>query len=335
MKTVLTLPPLLALALTYNPRERRLSHSPSSWSSSSPATNRPRTSPSMPNAVRTARARRSSRPTRRRPLRLLERRVRRHRSASPTASPRSTARPASPTKPRASSPASSGSDEDGKRVKHADPPTPATVAGEPRRPEPRVSPTQRHGRRLDRGDRHLPRRRRRRRRPSSSSTCSGGRTRRVEWSRVSLAARRPDAPRKVRLATVHYQPTGRPPGEGAVFRARCIAEAAQQKADLVVLPRDAHLLRHAARRMPNAPSRSPARPTTSASWRSSTTCTSSSAWSSATDHLVYNVGVLIGPDGKVVGQVPQGLPAARRGRGGRRARATTIRCSTRASARSA
>jgi len=59
----------------------------------------------------------------------------------------------------------------------------------------------------------------------------------VEWSEVSLEETAPPPPRKARLATVHYVPRG---GKSALDNCRqfepLIAEAARQKADLVVLP---------------------------------------------------------------------------------------------------
>jgi predicted amidohydrolase len=59
----------------------------------------------------------------------------------------------------------------------------------------------------------------------------------VEWSRISLTETPAPAGRKVRLATVHYRPTeGKTPEEKPPQFAPFIAEAARQKADLVVLP---------------------------------------------------------------------------------------------------
>jgi len=59
---------------------------------------------------------------------------------------------------------------------------------------------------------------------------------RVEWSDVSLSAVPAPAPRKVRLATVHLQPReGKNPADKPPQFAPLIAEAARQKADLVVL----------------------------------------------------------------------------------------------------
>jgi predicted amidohydrolase len=60
---------------------------------------------------------------------------------------------------------------------------------------------------------------------------------RVEWSDVSLTQVAAPAPRKVKLATIHLQPKdGKNPAEKPPQFAPLIAEAAKQKAELVVLP---------------------------------------------------------------------------------------------------
>jgi predicted amidohydrolase len=60
---------------------------------------------------------------------------------------------------------------------------------------------------------------------------------RVAWSDVSLTAVAAPAPRKVRLATAHLQPKeGKNPADKPPQFAALIAEAAKQKADLIVLP---------------------------------------------------------------------------------------------------
>jgi len=60
---------------------------------------------------------------------------------------------------------------------------------------------------------------------------------RVEWSEIALEEIPPPAPRKVRLATIHYLPRG---GKTALDNCRqfepLLTDAARQKADLVVLP---------------------------------------------------------------------------------------------------
>ena len=60
---------------------------------------------------------------------------------------------------------------------------------------------------------------------------------RVEWSSVSLTETSPPAERKVRLAAVHFQPRdGKTPMDNCRKFEPLIDEAARQKADLVVLP---------------------------------------------------------------------------------------------------
>jgi predicted amidohydrolase len=63
----------------------------------------------------------------------------------------------------------------------------------------------------------------------------------VEWSEITFAKTQPPPARKVRLAAVHYRPQGddpttRSPLDNCRQFAPLIAEAASQKADLVVLP---------------------------------------------------------------------------------------------------
>jgi predicted amidohydrolase len=60
---------------------------------------------------------------------------------------------------------------------------------------------------------------------------------RVEWGEVSLTETNPPPARKVRLATVHFRPSGkRTLAENCRLFAPLIEEAARQQADLVVLP---------------------------------------------------------------------------------------------------
>jgi predicted amidohydrolase len=58
---------------------------------------------------------------------------------------------------------------------------------------------------------------------------------RVQWREVSLEETAAPTPRKVRLATVHYIPTGKSQRTNCEEYAPFVAEAAKQKADLVVL----------------------------------------------------------------------------------------------------
>ena len=60
---------------------------------------------------------------------------------------------------------------------------------------------------------------------------------RVSWRLVSLKPVPEPEPRKVRLATIHFQPrAGKSNDEKCKLFAPLIADAAQRKADLVVLP---------------------------------------------------------------------------------------------------
>jgi len=123
----------------------------------------------------------------------------------------------------------------------------------------------------------------------------------VEWRDVSLTENEPPPPRKVRLATVHYRPK---PGKTAMDHcrqfARFIEEAAREKADLVVLPEtltvDGLRYAEAAESIPGP----------------STEYFGDLArkhglhlvvgLAERDHHLVYNVAVLIGPDGRIIGK---------------------------------
>jgi predicted amidohydrolase len=58
---------------------------------------------------------------------------------------------------------------------------------------------------------------------------------RIEWSDVTLEAIDPPAPRKAKLAAVHFRPKGKTPAERRESCAPLVAEAAKLGADLVVL----------------------------------------------------------------------------------------------------
>ncbi len=130
--------------------------------------------------------------------------------------------------------------------------------------------------------------------------AAGGR---VEWAGVSLEETEPLPPRKVRLATVHFLPReGKTAEEKCRLFAPLIAEAASQRADLVVLPETL---------------------TFYGSGRSYVDCAEPVPGPSTEyfgglakqhdlyivagllereGHLVYNVAVLVGPDGQIVGK---------------------------------
>ncbi|MBL9137666.1 MAG: carbon-nitrogen hydrolase family protein [Verrucomicrobiales bacterium] len=125
----------------------------------------------------------------------------------------------------------------------------------------------------------------------------------VEWKGVELAEHAPPPPRRVRLATVHYVPKG---GTNAMDSCRqfapLIEQAAREKADLAVLPEtltatgNGLSYRDAAESIPGP----------------STAYFGSLAKQhhlhlvvglvERERHLIYNVAVLIGPDGAVIGK---------------------------------
>lgn len=57
----------------------------------------------------------------------------------------------------------------------------------------------------------------------------------IDWSEVGLTETKPPAGRKVRLAAIHFRPSGKSPVENCLEYRPLIEEAAKQKADLVVL----------------------------------------------------------------------------------------------------
>jgi predicted amidohydrolase len=126
---------------------------------------------------------------------------------------------------------------------------------------------------------------------------------RIEWSDISLAKTDEHAGRKVRLATVHFRPKG---GKSAADNcqqfAPLIAEAARQKSDLVVLP---ETLTYYGMGKGYAEMAEPI-PGPSTEYFG-TLAKQHDLYIVAgllerEQHLVYNVAVLIGPDGKVVGK---------------------------------
>jgi predicted amidohydrolase len=126
---------------------------------------------------------------------------------------------------------------------------------------------------------------------------------RVEWTKVELVPTNPPAPRIARLAAIHLRPTAdkTPAGNCRAF-APLIAEAAAKKADLVVLPETltyfgTGLKYHEAAEPIPGPSTD----------YFGTLAKRHDLYLvvgllEREQHLVYNVAVLIGPDGKVAGK---------------------------------
>ena len=125
----------------------------------------------------------------------------------------------------------------------------------------------------------------------------------VEWSQVSLAETAPPAARPVRLATVHFRPSARKsPAENCRMFAPLIADAAKQKADLVVLP-ETLTFAETGRSMAEVAETIPG-PSTEyfGALAKQHNLYIVAGLVERDRHLVYNVAVLFGPDGKLVGK---------------------------------
>lgn len=125
----------------------------------------------------------------------------------------------------------------------------------------------------------------------------------VRWSDVSLDPVPPPAGRKVRLAAVHFRPVGAKTPEGnAQLFAPLIADAAKQRADLVVLP---ETLTYFGLGKTYADCAEPV-PGPSTEYFG-TLARQHGLYIVAglierEGHLIYNVAALIGPDGKFIGK---------------------------------
>jgi predicted amidohydrolase len=126
---------------------------------------------------------------------------------------------------------------------------------------------------------------------------------RVEWSGPVFQETDPPAPRKVRLAAVHYRPrAGKTPEEKRRQFEPLIREAGRRKADLVVLP---ETLTYYGTGVPMAEVAEPV-PGPSTEYFGRLARENDlyivAGLVERVEHLVYNVAVLIGPDGKVAGK---------------------------------
>ncbi|MDP7204721.1 MAG: carbon-nitrogen hydrolase family protein [Pirellulaceae bacterium] len=194
-------------------------------------------------------------------------------------------------------------DQDGKAVKHDEPSFASYRPGERPRAEPEFpaeETTLENGWTRISGRYHVPSDARQAIVELSYRWAAAGQ---VEWSEVRLEATEAPAPRTVRLATVHYRPQ-----QGATAAEKCqlfepmIAEAGKQKADLVVLPEtltyfgSGKTYAECAESIPGPSTRY------FGSLAKKHDLYIVAGLLERDRHLVYNVSVLIGPDGKVVGK---------------------------------
>lgn len=125
---------------------------------------------------------------------------------------------------------------------------------------------------------------------------------RVEWSDIIFEKSAAPASRKVRLATVQYIPTGKSPRQNCEEYAPMIAEAAKQKADLIVLGETVPYVR--TKLQPSECAEPIPGPTTEYFGGVAKLNAIHIALSlyEREGHLVYNTAVLISPEGKLLGK---------------------------------
>jgi predicted amidohydrolase len=125
---------------------------------------------------------------------------------------------------------------------------------------------------------------------------------RVEWSNITFEKSVAPASRKVRLATVQYIPTGKSPLQNCEEYAPMIAEAAKQKADLIVLGETVPYVR--TKLSPAECAEPIPGPTTDYFGGLAKQHSLHIAVSlyEREGHLVYNTAVLLSSDGKLLGK---------------------------------
>jgi predicted amidohydrolase len=125
----------------------------------------------------------------------------------------------------------------------------------------------------------------------------------VEWSRVSLMEVAPPPSRKVRLATVHFRPQGgKTPMDNCRQFEPLIAEAARQRADLVVLPETLTYYGLGKSYLDVAEPIPGASTDYFGGLAKKHNMYVVAGLLERDKHLIYNVAVLLGPDGKIAGK---------------------------------
>jgi predicted amidohydrolase len=124
----------------------------------------------------------------------------------------------------------------------------------------------------------------------------------VEWSNITLTKTEPPAGRKVRLASVHFRPSGKSPRANCEEFAPLIEQAAKRGADLVVLGETVTYY-GMGKSFAEIAEPVPGPSTEYFGMLAKTHGLYIVAGLLERDrHLIYNVAVLLGPDGKVAGK---------------------------------
>jgi predicted amidohydrolase len=124
----------------------------------------------------------------------------------------------------------------------------------------------------------------------------------IEWSDVALTETQAPAGRKVRLASVHFKASGKSPQDNCRDYAPLIAEAARQKADLIVLGETLTFYGTGKPYVDCAESIPGPSTEYFGELAKQHNLYIVAGLLERDRHLVYNVAVLIGPDGKVAGK---------------------------------
>ena len=124
----------------------------------------------------------------------------------------------------------------------------------------------------------------------------------IEWTNIALTKTKPPAGRKVRLASVHFRPSGKSPQANCEEFAPLIEQAARQHADLVVL---GETLTYYGTGKSFAEIAEPV-PGPSTDYFGALAKKHGlyivAGLLERDEHLIYNVAVLLGPDGTVTGK---------------------------------
>jgi len=125
---------------------------------------------------------------------------------------------------------------------------------------------------------------------------------RVAWSAVTFAETAPRPSRRVRLATVHYTPSGKSPRANCEEYAPLIADAAQQRANLVVLGETVTYVRVG--KKPHEIAETVPGPTTEYFGQLARKHQLHIVLSlyERDETVVYNTAVLLGPDARLIGK---------------------------------